>query len=358
MTRVDDALQRSAVNCETRKRVEGKRNTSSPPAITKMPVNVAVLGACGGIGQPLSLLLKLNLPHESTLSLYDLGGVEGVAADLSHIDSRVTIKWAQGQLPPVRDDPELVRLAKGVDLFVIVAGIPRKPGMTRDDLFNVNAQIVLDLVASCAKVAPKAAYCIVTNPVNSTVPIAAQALKKLGVYDKNKLFGVSTLDVLRATQFVNDLRAPTLVSTVPVVGGHSDVTIVPLLSQLQGAPLDAAATDKLTKRIQDAGTEVVKAKAGKGSATLSMAAAGARFALWVVQGLTGQSNPIVYTYVDTDGKHDLPFLAMPVVLGRQGIQSRLPLGAMTAYEKSVFEKAVGPIAQNIKAGENFARSKL
>nr|CCC94536.1 putative glycosomal malate dehydrogenase [Trypanosoma congolense IL3000] len=322
-------------------------------------VNVAVIGASGGIGQSLSLLLLRQLPYGSTLSLYDVAGAPGVAADLSHVDRvGVTVKHAAGQLPPVKRDPALAKLARGVDVFVIVAGVPRKPGMTRDDLFNVNAGIIMDLVLTCGSSSPEACFCVVTNPVNSTVPIAAQALKKLGVYNKNKLLGVSLLDGLRATRFINNARHPIAVSSVPVVGGHSDVTIVPLFSQLPGPLPDESTLKQIRKRVQVAGTEVVKAKAGRGSATLSMAEAGARFAMFVVNGLTGHSAPLVYAYVDTDGTQDCPFLAIPVVLGKNGIERRLPIGPMTSVEKEMFNEAVAVVRKNIEKGECFARSKL
>jgi malate dehydrogenase len=323
-------------------------------------VNIAVIGAAGGIGQPLSLLLALGMPEGGTLSLYDVAGAAGVAADISHIDRQITVRWAQGKLPTVPMDPELRNIAKGVDIFVVVAGVPRKPGMTRDDLFAVNAGIVLDVVKTCATESPKACFCIVTNPVNATVPIAAQTLKKLGVYDKNKLFGVSTLDVLRATRFINNERAPLHVPTVPVVGGHSDITIVPLFSQVQRGPqeLPAEKLSQLVKRVQNAGTEVVEAKAGKGSATLSMAEAGARFALWVAEGLTGALNPVVYSFVDADGTQDSPFFAIPVVLGRSGIAQRLPIGPMSAAESDMLKVAAVSVKKSIAQGEGFARSKL
>lgn len=67
----------------------------------------------------------------------------------------------------------------GADVVVIPAGVPRKPGMTRDDLFNVNASIVRDLAACIAKNAPKAIVAIITNPVNSMVPIASEVLKSV-----------------------------------------------------------------------------------------------------------------------------------------------------------------------------------
>ena len=83
---------------------------------------------------------------------------------------------------------------RGADVVVIPAGVPRKPGMTRDDLFNTNAGIVKTLVEGCGKFAPDAVLAIISNPVNSTVPIAAEVLKKLGVYKPNKLCGVTTLE--------------------------------------------------------------------------------------------------------------------------------------------------------------------
>jgi malate/lactate dehydrogenase len=68
-----------------------------------------------------------------------------------------------------------------MDVVVIPAGVPRKPGMTRDDLFNTNASIVQTLAAACAKHCPKAMMLIIANPVNSTVPIVAETFKKAQV---------------------------------------------------------------------------------------------------------------------------------------------------------------------------------
>ena len=74
---------------------------------------------------------------------------------------------------------------------------------------------------------------IISNPVNSTVPIAAEILKAAGVYDKKKLMGVTTLDVVRANTFVAEAKGLDLKDVdVPVVGGHAGTTILPLLSQV------------------------------------------------------------------------------------------------------------------------------
>lgn len=94
--------------------------------------------------------------------------------------------------------------------------------------------------------------------VNSTVPITAEVLKKAGVYDPKRLFGVSTLDVVRANTFVAEANGTDPKEmNVPVIGGHSGVTIIPLLSQCNpkvSFPEDKVAA--LTSRIQEAGTEV------------------------------------------------------------------------------------------------------
>lgn len=118
---------------------------------------VAVLGAAGGIGQPLSLLCKLS-PEISELSCYDIVGTPGVAADLSHIPTHSSVS---GSLPspvsfPMRGNMGLEETLVGADVVVIPAGVPRKPGMTRDDLFNTNAGIVKTLVEGCAKFCPDA----------------------------------------------------------------------------------------------------------------------------------------------------------------------------------------------------------
>merc|ERR1711887_369043 len=147
---------------------------------------VAVMGASGGIGQPLSLLIK-NSPLVTELSLFDIVHTPGVAADLSHIESPAKVT---GYVGP----DQLADSLKGCEVVVIPAGVPRKPGMTRDDLFNTNASIVAGIAKACAENCPDAAICIISNPVNSTVPIAAEVYKKAGA-DPSKIFGVTTLDI-------------------------------------------------------------------------------------------------------------------------------------------------------------------
>ncbi|VDK60922.1 unnamed protein product [Anisakis simplex] len=269
---------------------------------------VALLGASGGIGQPMALLLKQN-PSIGQLALYDIRGTPGVAADLSHIDTKAQVSGYEGV-------HELGKALEGADVVVIPAGVPRKPGMTRDDLFNTNAGIVRDLCDAAAKTCPKAFMAIITNPVNSTVPIACEVFRKHGVFDPNRIFGVTMLDIVRAQTFIAQLKGLDVSKTkVPVIGGHSGVTIIPVLSQMKptcGFTDDEAKS--LTARIQDAGTEVVKAKAGAGSATLSMAFAGARFVDGLIGAVQGKRS-VQIAYIPSTAVKGVDYFSTPFELG-------------------------------------------
>jgi len=309
-------------------------------------VSVAVMGAAGGIGQPCSMLLKLN-PAVTKLALYDIVATPGVAADLSHIETKARVTGFVGA-------EELEASLVGAQIVVIPAGVPRKPGMTRDDLFNTNASIVATLAAAAAKVCPDAMVAIISNPVNSTVPIAAEIYKKAGVYNPKRIFGVSTLDVVRSNEFIGALKGldPADVNC-PVVGGHAGVTIMPLLSQCSPAvSFDADTLKALTERIQDAGTEVVKAKAGAGSATLSMAYAAARFTDSLIKGMSGQEGVVECAYVESDVT-EAKYFATPLVLGPAGIERNLGLGTLTEFEQGLLAAAIPELKGSIAKGEKF-----
>ena len=308
-------------------------------------MKVVVLGAAGGIGQALGLLLKTQLPNGTELSLYDIAPVTpGVAADLSHIPTAVKVSGFAGEDP----SPALV----SADIVLISAGVARKPGMDRSDLFKINAGIVKNLVTACADTCPNALIGIITNPVNTTVAIAADVLKKKGVYDPARLFGVTTLDIIRSSTFVAEVNEvnPEDVS-VPVIGGHSGITILPLLSQ-SGFDFDEASAASMTKRIQNAGTEVVEAKAGGGSATLSMGQAAAQFGLSLVRALNGEEGIIECTYVEGSGDR-ARFFAQPVLLGKNGVEKILGFGDLSAFEEKTLNAALETLRSDIKIGEEF-----
>jgi len=315
---------------------------------------VAVVGAAGGIGQPLSLLLKAH-PAIKELRLQDVNKVTpGVACDLSHIPTASLVKGYVG-------DDQLNESLKDADLVIVPAGVPRKPGMTRDDLFNTNAGIVAKIAKGVAQSCPKAQFLIISNPVNSTVPVAAEILTRMNAFDPKRLFGVTTLDVLRTITFVNEILArdgKSISQPVNVIGGHAGITILPLLSQIKDAKFTDEQIAALTKRIMFGGDEVVKAKDGAGSATLSMAQAGAAFASQVLDGLLGLKDISGCSFVKSDVCTDkeVTFFSSRVTLGKDGITKILGPGEMSAFEKQKYAEFIPELKDSINKGIDFARA--
>ncbi|KAM0747843.1 malate dehydrogenase, NAD-dependent [Meredithblackwellia eburnea MCA 4105] len=332
-------------------------------------LKVTLVGAAGGIGQPLALLLKQS-PLITELALFDVVPVvKGVAADISHVDTPSVVTGYTKE-----DDGQSIAL-KDADVVVIPAGVPRKPGMTRDDLFNINAGIVRDIAQAIAENCPKAFVCVISNPVNSTVPVTAEVLKAAGVFDPRRLFGVTTLDVVRAsTMSAQAIDQPTSAPeyTVPVVGGHAGTTILPLLSQAKPSLPSSLFSDKtkleaLVHRIQFGGDEVVAAKAGAGSATLSMAYAGYKFVDRLIgAAFEGKKDVVEPSYVYTKENKELEgelgqgidFFSVPVLLGPNGAEKQLPLGKLSEYEQTLLKAAVPELVGSINKGISFVAPKL
>ena len=278
---------------------------------------------------------KINLPTKKS-SLTTIS--PGVAADISHINTKSKVTGY---------DPTPSGLAaalKGAEVVLIPAGVPRKPGMTRDDLFNTNASIVRDLAKAAASSAPDANILVISNPVNSTVPIVAEIFKGKGVYNPKRLFGVTTLDVVRASRFVSEIKNTDPVDEkIVVVGGHSGVTIVPLFSQ--SSHPDLVGDANLLNRVQFGGDEVVKAKDGAGSATLSMAMAGARFAESLLKAAQGEKGVVEPTFVDSPlyKDHGIDFFASKVELGPNGVEKIHDVGKVDAAEQKLLDACLADL---------------
>merc|ERR1719428_226624 len=195
-------------------------------------------------------------PNVKELCVFDLSVAmvppAGVATDLSHLENQCAVQGYVGELNKNPID-HMEECLTGCDLVLIPAGMPRKPGMTRDDLFKVNADIAKGLVESCAKYCPNAILCMIVNPVNSVVPAMAELYKKKGL-DPKKILGVTTLDCVRANKFVGDITGvdPDEIE-VPVIGGHAGVTIMPVFSQdKHAATIPQEQIPDLDKHVQNA----------------------------------------------------------------------------------------------------------
>ena len=233
-------------------------------AVSEAKFKVCVSGGAGGIGQPMSMLMAMN-PLVKKVSIQDVTMAmvppSGVVVDFSQLEYPSNVfGFAINLSQPAVD--QLEECLTGCHLVLIPAGMPRKPGMTCDHLFGINAGIARWLLEACEKFRPEAMVRVIVNPVNSMVPAMCEHYKKLGL-DHRKIVGVTTLDVVRTNEFTSSLTGSSMRDAqIPVIGGHAGVTILPLFSQCpfgQLVPEDQVAD--LDKCVQDGGTELVLAQA-------------------------------------------------------------------------------------------------
>ncbi|CAL9736817.1 malate dehydrogenase, cytoplasmic [Monosporozyma servazzii] len=347
-------------------------------------VKVCVLGAFGGIGQPLSLLLKIN-PHIDELSLYDLNDCQGISKDLSHINTKSTTSGF--------DKDTLKDALQGSDMVVIPAGMARKEGMTRDDLFKVNANIMKTLCLQIGQTCPEnVKVLIISNPVNCLVPVAVETFRKLGKLHAENIIGITTLDIVRAETFLrehlrelnNEDIEPLNHDVISVVGGHSGTTIVPIIPDKNIIKmLGASRYKQLVHRIQFGGDEVIKAKKSRGSATLSMAYAASEFITTILLTMVHdgkaemrvreQKYKYLPGYVYLPGlkngaqlkRHlkqiahlDVDYFAVPLKFKNGSISEvdATILTKLSQEEVVLLRAALEPLQENIKKGEKFVQN--
>jgi len=324
-------------------------------AVPQGNFKVCVVGGAGGIGQPLCLLMATD-PKVSELAIIDLNiamvPAAGVAADLSHLEGKCKVTSLALTLNEDRAIDKAGEALRGCHLVLIPAGMPRKPGQDRKDLLNINASIAKGTVEACAKFCPSAVLGLIVNPVNSVVPAMCELWIKKGL-NPNKIVGISTLDIVRANKFVQEITGRP--AQVPVIGGHAGTTILPLFSQdAAAATISADKIPNLDTKVQDAGTEVVKAKNGKGSATLSMAYAGARLGKAVLSGLAGV-DATECAYVKSSIRPEVPYFASKVTFGKDGIKTVHPIGTLSAHEERRLQEMLPSLKEEIDAGLDYAK---
>merc|ERR1711934_895127 len=173
----------------------------------------------------------------------------GVAADLSHVEGKCKVSSVVLTVNEDRAIDKAGEILTGCDLVLVPAGVPRKPGQDRKDLLTINADIAKGTVEACAKFCPNAVVALIVNPVNSVVPAMCELWKKAGLNPK-KIVGISTLDVVRANKFVQELTGQP--AEIPVIGGHAGKTILPVFSQdPAGASIPPEMIPDLDERVQN-----------------------------------------------------------------------------------------------------------
>jgi malate dehydrogenase len=246
---------------------------------------------------------------------------------------------------------------KDSDVIIITAGVPRKPGMTRDDLLGINLKIIKEVAEGIKKTSPNAFVICITNPLD----VIVMALQKYSGLPKNKIVGMAgILDSSRFIYFLSqELNVPVKKIKSFVLGGHGDSMVAMLgATEVDGKKIsDLIKVGKITKerldqivdRTKKGGAEIVK-YLEKGSAFYAPAAAGVEMAESYLKDLKKQHPCAVYLNGEYDAK-DI-YAGVPVIIGAGGVENIVKLD-LTSEEKINFEKSVKAVRELFEAAKKI-----
>ena len=234
------------------------------------------------------------------------------------------------------------------DIVMITAGIPRKPGMSRDDLLATNRGIMKNVVGQVAKYSPHAVLIIVSNPLDAMCHVA---MEESG-FPKNRIIGMAgVLDSARLRAFIAmDLNVSVENVQALVLGGHGD-TMVPLprFSTVAGVPITELMTperiEELVKRTRNGGAEIV-GLLKTGSAYYAPASA----AVEMAESILKDKKKILPCAAYLEGEYGISglFVGVPVKLGKNGIEQIIPLN-LTTDEKKALDKSAAAVRDLVDA---------
>src|SRR3954470_20614218 len=233
------------------------------------------------------------------------------------------------------------------DIVVITAGIPRKPGMSRDDLLNTNYKIMQDVVGKAVANSPNCILIIVSNPLDAM----AQAAYKISGFPRERVIGMAgVLDSSRFRTFIaQELNVSVENVTAFVLGGHGD-TMVPLArySTVAGIPITELIPkdrlDAIIQRTRDGGAEIVK-YLKTGSAYYAPSAA----ATEMVEAILKDKKKILPCAVHLEGEYGIKglFVGVPCKLGSNGLEQIIEI-KLTADEQAALQKSADSVAELVK----------
>jgi malate dehydrogenase len=306
-----------------------------------MRKKISLIGA-GQIGGTLAHLIALK--ELGDIVLFDVaeGIAKGKALDIAQSSSvdgfNIDIKGTNNY-----ED------TKNSDVIIITAGIPRKPGMTRDDLLEINLKIIKQVAEGIKNSSPKAFVICITNPLD----VIVMALQKYTKFPKSMVIGMAgILDTSRFKYFLSkELKIPVKKISSLVLGGHGD-TMVSMLehTKIDGNPiLDLVKTGQLKKEIlenivqrtKNGGAEIVKLLE-KGSAFYAPAASGVEMAESYLKDLKKELPCAAYLSGEY-GVNDL-YAGVPVVIGKNGIERVIEIN-LSKEEKKNFDHSIDAVKE-------------
>ena len=246
---------------------------------------------------------------------------------------------------------------KNSDVIIITAGVPRKPGMTRDDLLGINLKIIKQVAEGIKKTSPNAFVICITNPLD----VIVMALQKYSGLPKNKVIGMA--GILDSSRFIYFLSQELNVSVKKiksfVLGGHGDSMVAMLgHTEVEGKKINDLVKegkiskeklDEIIERTKKGGAEIVK-YLEKGSAFYAPAASGVEMAESYLKNLKKQLPCAVYL----DGEYNTKniYAGVPVIIGSEGVEKVIELD-LSAEEKEKFEKSIKAVKNLFDAAKKI-----
>ena len=306
---------------------------------------ISLIGA-GNIGGTLAHLLALKKLGNITLLDVVTGTPQGKALDLSQSSA---IEGFTGSIEGTNDFSKM----KGSDVIIITAGLPRKPGMSRDDLLEINGKIIKKIALDIKKYAPKAFVICITNPLDAMVYV----LQKYSKLPKNMCVGMAgVLDSSRMKYFLSDaLKVSVNDVETFVLGGHGD-DMVPLINYttIGGVPLidfiklkkfPYSKIEKIVDRTRMGGGEIVKLLKN-GSAFYAPASS----AIQMAEAFLLNQKKLLPCAAYINGQYGLKnmYMGVPTIIGNKGIEKIIEV-KLTAKEKLMLKKSVKSVQGLVSA---------
>ncbi len=306
---------------------------------------ISLIGA-GNIGGTLAHLLALKKLGNITLIDVVTGMPQGKALDLSQSSA---VEGFTGSIEGTNDFSKM----KGSDVIIITAGLPRKPGMSRDDLLEINGKIIKKIALDIKKYAPKAFVICITNPLDAMVYV----LQKYSKLPKNMCVGMAgVLDSSRMKYFLSDaLKVSVNDVETFVLGGHGDDMVplinyttiggVPLINFIKLKKFPYSKIEKIVDRTRMGGGEIVKLLKN-GSAFYAPASS----AIQMAEAFLLNQKKLLPCAAYINGQYGLRnmYMGVPTIIGNKGIEKIIEV-KLTAKEKLMLKKSVKSVQGLVSA---------
>ena len=309
-------------------------------------MKVSIIGA-GNVGSSCAEYIAISkIANEVILLDIKKGLSEGKALDLTQTSSTLgfdtVIKGVSNDYKSTEDS----------DVVVITSGIPRKPGMTREELIGINAGIVNSVTENILKFSPNTIIIVVSNPMDTMTYLALKSNK----LEKNKVIGMGgALDSSRFKTYLSQaLNKPQSDIHAMVIGGHGDTPMIPLirLASYNGIPITNLLSTEKQKEIVSS-TMIGGATLTKLLGTSAWYAPGASVS-YLVDSILNNKKKIIPCSVYLEGQYGLNdiCIGVPCIIGRKGIDEIIDLNLVSS-EKNKLEESAKAIATMNKSLKNF-----